>query len=179
MISLYSAVNLTLIDLSVNWEMNYLFYLVNFLSFSNSLSLFKYWFFQNICPLGHLWLSLITFFRLTFCTFHLYSVITLTVNPQYINCESNHLDSLIFSTVLLHFFQGTAQKALIKATEFSCSVQHASFNQSEDRKFDSTVLSNLHNCTFLLLKQATKFSQSEDYKLFHTVQHILHNFETD
>ena len=179
MMSFCSAVNLILTDLFINQRINYLSHLVSFLFFSNSLSLFKYWFFQNICPSDHLWLSLIIFFRLTFCTFHLYSIIILTVSPQYINCRSNCLNDLIFSTVLLHFFQDTAQKALTKVTEFNCSAQHTSFNQSESHKFDCIIQSNLYDCAFLLFKQATEFSQSEDYKLSHTVQHILHDFKTD
>ena len=171
---LYSAVNLISTDLSVNWRMNHLFYLVSSLLFSNSLSLFKYWFFQNICPSDHLWLSLITFFKLIFCAFCLYSIIMLTVDPQYINCRLNHLDSLIFSAVLLCFFQNTAQKALTKATYFA---QYASFNQSESCKFGCIIQSNLHNCAFLLLEQATEFSQSEGCKLSYTIQYILHDFK--
>ena len=84
----------------------------------------------------------------------------LTVSLQYINCRLNHLDNLIFSTVLFHFFQNTAQKALTKATEFSCSAQL-----------------NLHNCIFFLSEQAIKFSKSEGCKLFHTVQYILYDFK--
>ena len=128
MISLCSAVNLILTDLSVNQRMNYLFYLVGSLFFSNSLSLFKYWFFQNICSSGCLWLSLIMFFRLIFCVFYLYSIAMLAINSQYINCRLNRFNGLIFSAVLLCFFQGTAQKALTKVTEFNCSAQCTSFN---------------------------------------------------
>ena len=122
-------------------------------------------------------MSLTTFFRLIFCAFHLYSIIMLTVSSQYVNCELNHLNSFIFSAVLLCFFQSTVQKALIKVIEFSCSAQHASFNQLESCKFGYTVQSNLHNCTFLLSEQTTEFSQSEDCKLFCIVQHILYNFK--
>ena len=86
----------------------------------------------------------------------------LAVNPQYVNCRLNCLNDLIFSAVLFCFFQGTAQKALTKVTEFKCSAQL-----------------NLHNHTFLLSEQATEFSKSEDCKLFYTVQHILCNFKTD
>ena len=93
----------------------------------------------------------------------------LTVNSQYINCRLNHLDDLIFSTVLFYFFQSTAQKALTKATEFNCSVQHTSFNQSEDHKFGCIIESNFHNCTFFLSEQTTEFSQSEGCKLFYTL----------
>ena len=103
----------------------------------------------------------------------------LTVSSQYINCKLNHLNDLIFSTVLLYFFQSTAQKALIKVTEFNCSVQYTSFNQSESHKFSCIIQSNLHNYAFLLLKQITEFSQSEDCKLFCTVQHILYDFKTN
>ena len=126
--SLYSAVNLILTGLSINQRMNYLSYLMGSLFFSNSLSLFKYWFFQNICSSGCLWLSLITFFELIFCAFYLYSITMLTVSSQYINCRLNHLNDLIFSTVLFYFFQDTAQKVLTKVTEFNCSIQYASFN---------------------------------------------------
>ena len=119
------------------------------------------------------------FFRLIFCAFYLYSIVMLTVDSQYVNCRLNHLDGLIFSTVLLHFFQSTARKVLTKATEFSCSAQCALFNQSESHKFGCIVQSNLCNCTFLLLKQTTEFSQSEGCKLFCTIQHILCDFKTD
>ena len=148
--SLCSAVNLILIDLFINQKMNYLSYLMSSLFFSNSLSLFKYWFFQNICSSDYSWLSLTTFFRLIFCVFHLYSIIILTISSQYINCRLNHLDDLIFSAVLLCFFQSTVQKALTKATEFNCSAQCTLFNQSESCKFGCIIQSNLCNCAFLL-----------------------------
>ena len=126
--SLCSAVNLILTDLFMNQKMNYLSYLMNSLPFSNSLSLFKYWFFQNISPSGHLWLSLAIFFKLIFCAFYLYSIIMLTVSSQYINCRLNYLKDFISDAVLFHFFQSTAQKVLTKVTEFSCSAQCTLFN---------------------------------------------------